>query len=126
MISDLAGEDGAFTYDSPKFVEAVIRLARGANPAHGVYPVLRFDEDVDVNEAAIDSLLGRVSFATQSNLYDCSFFSGGYGSEKGLVPVNDFAVRLVGRWQRYVNAIQGLNSINAYWLFRQVEAAERQ
>ena len=95
LIQDLAGRGGRFTYDSPKFVEAIIRLVRGAHQPHALFPVLRIDEDVKVNEAAIGLLLDEAREAMQSNQTNCWFFSGGYGTLGGPPePVNDYAVRL--------------------------------
>ncbi len=90
LLQDLAGPDKNFTYDSPKFVEAVIRLRRS-----GEHPILRFDADVEVNDAGVDALLQKIRYARRSKLFHYSFFSGGYGEyEKPEDPVNDFAVRL--------------------------------
>ena len=92
LVSDLGGADNQLTYDSPKFVEAVIRIARGSNFQ---YPILRFDDDVEVNEEAIEVLLKAVAkYAnTHGQLYN--FFSGGYGIKgHDMVPLNDFAVRI--------------------------------
>jgi hypothetical protein len=109
LIQDLAGREQSFTYDSPKFVEAVIRLVRGADVVRGQYPILRMDEDVEVNETAIGLLLGKAREVLHGGLDLYSFFSGGYGSsslrvsdlkdkgrsnEYALDPVNDYAVRL--------------------------------
>lgn len=91
LVEFLAGRDGSLTYDSPKFVEAVIRLARGAHPICHQNPILRFDADVDVNPGSVQALLEQVH---QQNLMgQMSFFSGGYG-QTDPDPVNDFAVRI--------------------------------
>jgi hypothetical protein len=91
LVKNLGGR-GNFTYDAPKFVEAVIRLARGNDPLVNEDPVLRIDQDVEVNQEAIDNLLNKIknSFIRR---YKYSFFSGGYGSPGINDPVNDHAVR---------------------------------
>jgi hypothetical protein len=89
LVENLAGKH--FTYDAPKFVEAVIRLARGSNPLLSSDPILRFDADVEVNEMSISLLLKKV---TKSLDHNFSFFSGGYGDINGPAdPINDHAVR---------------------------------
>jgi hypothetical protein len=89
LVQALHGPEGQITYDTPKFIEAVIRLARS-----GDHPILRFDADVKVNEAGIDHLLRAVSRRrVAGQLYD--FFSGGYGRTDEMEdPVNDYAVRV--------------------------------
>lgn len=96
LIRLIAGGYNHFSYDSPKFVEAVIRIARGSSDASGnQYPIFRIDEDVAVNEKAIDVLLDKVNREMQHNLHQYSYFSGGYGRyNQKLDPVNDYAVRL--------------------------------
>jgi hypothetical protein len=94
LISNLAGELHNFTYDSPKFVEAVIRLVRGGHPIHDQYPILRFDADVEVNEHGIAELIKSVNHDLNTGSI-FSFFSGGYGRLDGIAePVNDYAVRV--------------------------------
>jgi hypothetical protein len=70
---------GVFTYDSPKFVEAVIRLARAQRPQLAFYPVVRFDEDVEISERSLSILLAEYErlLLQSPNLY--FFFSGSYG-----------------------------------------------
>jgi hypothetical protein len=85
-----------FTYDSPKFVEAVIRIARGQDPRSAFYPIVRFDEDVEVCEKSLDKLLAAYEgfLAENNNLY--FFFSGCYGDPDDpdkFDPINDRAVR---------------------------------
>ena len=90
LVENLAGRDrdrDNFTYDAPKFVEAVIRLARDSD---NEYPILRFDQDVEVNEDALDILLAKIK---NSDIRGYSFFSGGYGRSGISDPVNDYAVR---------------------------------
>jgi hypothetical protein len=95
LILDLAGEQGQLTYDSPKFVEAVIRLVRGVHPIHSRYPIFRFDEDVEVNEQGITELLSAATLAMNTDLFPYDFFSGKYGRADGTPdPVNDYAVRV--------------------------------
>jgi len=93
LIQDLAGKEERFTYDSPKFVEAIIRIVRGIHYPHTQFPIFRIDEDVEVNETAIGLLLDHAREVMQSP--DLCFFSGGYGRYgEPLDPVNDYAVRL--------------------------------
>jgi hypothetical protein len=95
LLRDLAGGEQRFTYDSPKFVEAVIRLVRGAHAVHVQYPIFRIDEDVIVNETAIGLLLEEARKVLQGGPDLYSFFSGGYGKPQASPdPVNDYAVRL--------------------------------
>lgn len=95
LLRDLAGREQRFTYDSPKFVEAAIRLVRGSHPVHGLYPIFRIDEDVEVNEAAIGLLLEEARDVMQNPTDPYSFFSGGYGNTQGPHDaVNDYAIRL--------------------------------
>ena len=94
LIKDLAGPDSRFTYDSPKFIEAVIRLVRGAHAAHNNFPVFRIDEDVEVNEKSIKLLIENAVKAEFDPIRTYSFFSGGYGVKKKFDPVNDYAVRI--------------------------------
>lgn len=91
LVKNLAGRD-SFTYDAPKFVEAVIRLARGNDPLLSGDPVLRFDQDVEVNEDGIDALLKKIHNAIIRR-HGFSFFSGGYGRPDINDAVNDHAVR---------------------------------
>jgi hypothetical protein len=91
LVRNLAGR-GGFTYDAPKFVEAVIRLTRGRDLMLGGDPILRFDQDVEVNQEGVEALLKKISKALETG-YDYSFFSGGYGSSLEGDPVNDYAVR---------------------------------
>ena len=94
LIKNLAGELRNFTYDSPKFVEAVICLVRGAHPIHDQYPILRFDADVEVNEEGVGTLITAVNHSLNA-FFMFNFFSGGYGRCDGMAePVNDYAVRV--------------------------------
>lgn len=97
LITSLGGSGKNFGYDSPKFIEAVIRIARGQDPRSASFPIVRFDEDVQVSEKSLDKLLEAYEgfLATSSNLY--FFFSGCYGDpdEPGSTdPINDRAIRV--------------------------------
>jgi hypothetical protein len=82
-----------FTYDSPKFVEAIIRLARGDIPHLARHPIIRVDEDAVVNSDAIDQLVEAFGKVTHEK--PVFFFSGRYGPPGGPAdPVNDHAVRV--------------------------------
>ncbi len=76
LVLNLAGDGANLTYDSPKFIEAVIRLARGAHAAHSQYPILRFDEDVMVNERGIGELLTKCAYAMDPVFQSYSALSG--------------------------------------------------
>ena len=92
LVTMLAGSNGVFAYDSPKFCEAVIRIARANAPHLAHFPILRFDEDVAVNDDAIRRIV-RAYHATcrRSTFF---FFSGTYGQQNhGDDPLNDYAVR---------------------------------
>jgi len=92
LLVDLAGQNGVFTYDSPKFVEAIIRLVKGREG--NSMPVFRFDEDVRANDQGVRALLLKLHSLTKQQ-EQSAFFSGGYGTPgQPLDPVNDFAVRL--------------------------------
>ena len=93
MLHYLCGDKGVFTYDSPKFVEAVIRLARGDIPRLACHPIIRVDDDATVQAPAIDKLLNVFSGITQQ--YAVYFLSGRYGRSDGEYdPMNDHAVRV--------------------------------
>jgi hypothetical protein len=92
LAQNLHGPNGEFTYDSPKFVEATIRIARGLSPHLAWDPVLRFDADVSPNPTGIQLLLD--SYVQINDLNPYYFFSGGYGNHSGLPDwINDYAVR---------------------------------
>lgn len=87
LLDALAGDGINFSYDSPKFVEAVIRIRRG-----NTYPIFRFDEDVEVDEQAIGSLLNN---CRNLDTIGYRLFSGKYKtSPENIDYLNDFAVRL--------------------------------
>jgi hypothetical protein len=96
LFSFIYSTNRSFVYDSPQLVEAVIRIARGQDPRSAFYPIVRFDEDVDVCEKSLDSLLTAYEhfLVENGNLY--FFFSGCYGDPNNadkLDPINDVAVR---------------------------------
>jgi len=88
-----------FSYDSPKFFEAVIRVVRGVDCTLARHPVVRIDADVLVNKEAIQLILDEYERATSD--HDRFFFySGCYrgpasrsGSKDDL---NSHAVRTTG------------------------------
>ena len=95
LLNFLSGiKDGVrlFTYDSPKFVEAVIRLARGDIPHLAQHPVVRVDDDAKVNPDSLRLLIDK--FTQVSSRRPFYFFSGRYGqSDSSYDPANDYAVR---------------------------------
>lgn len=92
----LLGSGKSMRYDSPKMVEAILRIA-----GHGKgIPVFRIDEDVEGNEAAFKKLIEQYAQirATRSGEYHMYYmFSGGYGDPGERDPavriLNDYAVR---------------------------------
>jgi len=81
-----------FTYDAPKFPEAVIRLARGDTPHLADNPILRIDEDAGPpTPPFIRDLLTR--YAKERKAGPFFFFSGKYSSWR-YDPINDHAVRV--------------------------------
>lgn len=92
LVTFLGSQQHNFYYDSPKFVEAVIRLARGDIPHLARHPIIRVDDDATVNPQAISLLLNK--FEDVSRRSPFYFFSGKYGRSDGKYdPVNDYAVR---------------------------------
>jgi len=95
------GPGQEFTYDSPKFVEAVIRLARGDTPHLAGYPVIRIDEDAEPNPKMVRELLRHYEEISRSQRF--YIFSGAYGrptihgdrheQTRPIDYLNDFAVR---------------------------------
>jgi hypothetical protein len=59
LIDYLSGSLGQPTYDTPKFVEAVIRLARSAVAALATNPIVRIDEDVSPSDSFYSELLSH-------------------------------------------------------------------
>lgn len=93
LLSFLFGRiTGRFTYDSPKFVEAIIRLARGDMPYLARHPIIRIDDDAKPNPRSIDLIME--AYQNISKNLPFFFLSGQYGREDGVDdPVNDYAVR---------------------------------
>ena len=92
LLAFLHGPEKEFTYDSPKFVEAVIRLARGHTEHLANHPIIRIDEDAQPNTSAIEHLLDTYQRVCRQAPF--FFFSGTYGDPNGgYDPVNDHAVR---------------------------------
>jgi hypothetical protein len=89
LLRFLAGSNNKFTYDSPKFPEAVLRICRGDLPQLAREPVIRIDDDVTPDARSIDTLLAH--FHSSCGRQPFVFFSGRYGDGKDLV--NDYAVR---------------------------------
>ncbi len=93
LLELLHGMGNRFTYDSPKFVEAIIRLARGHTDHLAGYPIIRIDEDAQPNTESINILLTKYHQATRDAPF--FFFSGAYGVRGGAYdPINDHAVRV--------------------------------
>ena len=91
LVKYLAAPDGKFTYDSPKFVEAIIRIARGNHPFLAINPIVRIDEDSEPNSISIKKLIEAYMGMRSSSFF---FFSGSYGDiNRGYDPINDHAVR---------------------------------
>lgn len=94
LLSLLSGKDGTFSYDSPKFIESVIRIARARSPHLSIHPVIRVDEDIIINPTALDKIIAEYNSRIRySNFY---FFSGIYGDPKSNTydPINDHPVRV--------------------------------
>jgi hypothetical protein len=93
LVKFLGGLSGTlFTYDSPKFAEAVIRLARGVTPHLASDPVIRIDEDARPTAGFISRLLDAYMQVNTDRFF---FFSGTYGNPNGKDdPINDHAVRV--------------------------------
>ena len=95
LVRNLAGRK-KFTYDSPKFVDAVIRLKRGND-----FPVVRVDADVCVNEDAMDQIIAQWELLNQPQYPHNYFFSGNYAGPPVVPsdsmnihdPVNMHAIR---------------------------------
>ena len=95
LVTLLAGSDRKFHYDSPKFVEAIIRLARGDIPHLAQSPIIRVDDDTTVNPKSIRKLIEK--FVTVSKEQPFYFFSGRYrhsdDTNEHYDVINDYAVR---------------------------------
>lgn len=86
--------DGKYTYDSPKFIEAIIRLARSKGDI-AAHPVLRVDADVEVNETAIQEIIDRDKLLRNNEpIQPYWWFSGCYSGVFPNDPVNTHAVRM--------------------------------
>ncbi len=83
---------GHFTYDSPKFVEAVIRLVRAKNDPHR-YPILRVDADVLVDKIELQKIIDKASYLVDVLGMQYYWFSGSYKGSFPGDPVNEYAVR---------------------------------
>lgn len=91
LVSSLATRQGTFTYDSPKYVEAILRLAR-RQPNLPNDPIVRVDIDVEVNEEALQRLLDEAGRCAR-RLNEFWWFSGCYSGNGADDPVNVHAVR---------------------------------
>lgn len=92
LVGYLRGETGVFTYDSPKFVEAVIRIARGMDYHQPHIPIVRFDADVLPNDEGVDQIVAAYwQQVAEGERY--AFFSGGYCGPNGYDLLNSHAVR---------------------------------
>jgi hypothetical protein len=92
LLRRIAGTKAFYTYDSPKLVEAVIRIARSLEPYLAQYAVIRIDEDVLPNEEAIELLLAKAHEKWRS-LTKYFFFSGGYCGPQDPDSFHEHAVR---------------------------------
>lgn len=92
----LCSPEHTFTYDSPKFVEAVIRLARSETPHLADYPIIRMDEDTICNAQFIDEIVDTYLSQRETNPF--FYFSGKYGNNHKETHyddvLNDYAVRV--------------------------------
>lgn len=79
-----------FTYDSPKYVEAIIRLGREKIDREET--ILRIDADVEVNEHSIARLMQKARDCRQTDA-PVWWFSGTYSGNFPGDPVNEHAVR---------------------------------
>jgi hypothetical protein len=82
----LLGHGGKWTYDSAKLIEYLIRILCQDQP------ILRFDEDVEVDDIGLEKLL-----AQYDKRKDAIIFSGGYRSPTGSKDddlLNGYAVRV--------------------------------
>lgn len=92
LVTNLAGQ-GNFTYDSPKFVEAVIRLVR-ATGDQAQHPIVRIDADVQPNQDAIQQIIDQAELLRRHvGARPYWWFSGCYSGNFPNDPVNDHAVR---------------------------------
>lgn len=93
LVRSLATKKGTFTYDSPKYVEAILRLAR-AHAHLPPDPIVRIDIDVEPNEEALRKLLDYADECARNfRLRWFWWFSGCYFGNGPDDPVNEHAVR---------------------------------
>ncbi|GAG24025.1 unnamed protein product, partial [marine sediment metagenome] len=89
----LLGHGKYMSYDSPKVVEAIIRLARASR--FRKEPIFRFDADVDMDDRNVRQLLDYYAQHSSRRYY---FFSGGYRCRKPANQIdrllNSYAVRV--------------------------------
>ncbi|MDD1628790.1 MAG: hypothetical protein LUQ26_15195 [Methylococcaceae bacterium] len=87
------GEGSRLYYDCPKFVEAIIRVAR----RHYQEPILRFDQDVEVNpdgvKALIDAYNVRIDRDQKYFLFSGSYHWHNKENTPEMHWLNDYAVR---------------------------------
>ena len=92
-LKRLCGENYNFTYDSPKFVEAVIRLARSETPHLADTPIIRMDQDTRCNENFIASIVE--TYLSERKRHPFFYFSGKYCGDDGSESIlNAHAVRV--------------------------------
>ncbi len=86
----LAGEQHLY-YDSPKLIEAIIRIARGFH--FGNELIFRMDADVKPNDKGFHKLIEYYDTNLKSKGERYYFFSGHYFDSNQQDLINDFAVR---------------------------------
>ncbi|HEX7677669.1 MAG TPA: hypothetical protein VF713_06070, partial [Thermoanaerobaculia bacterium] len=83
---------GRFTYDSPKYVEAILRIRRAQ-----LFPtetIVRIDADVLVDEKSIAVILDQAAVCSREQEFkQFWWFSGCYSGNTVPDPINDHAVR---------------------------------
>jgi hypothetical protein len=89
------GQGEQLFYDCPKVIEALIRIGRRSMDIHD--PILRFDEDVFVEEDAVERLIAEYHLQRSASPY--YFFSGNYQHHDPRQEIidhllNDFSVRV--------------------------------
>jgi hypothetical protein len=82
---------GKYTYDSPKYVEAILRIGRAREFPNET--IIRVDADVLVNEKAVDVLLKQAAACRAERDKKYWWFSGCYFGNFEPDPINDHAVR---------------------------------
>jgi len=92
LMKFLSSRNGQFTYDSPKFIEAIIRLTRGDIPHLASNPIIRIDDDVLVQPESIKVIIQSQQYISENEPF--YMFSGKYRRfDDSYDVVNDFAVR---------------------------------